>query len=238
MNAPTRKPAPATDFEFPTLELAANYRDALLSEFRPRLRGRVLEAGAGIGQFTALLLRQAGIERFVACEPDPRFVERLRGQFPRLELIAGTIDAVPPAWPFDTILSINVLEHIAEDERELSAYRARLAAQRGALCLFVPARPEIFGTIDRDFGHCRRYRRGELRAKLKAAGFQVERLSYFNLAGYFAWYWNFRLRRQHGFDLTAVRIFDRFVFPLQHALESRLLRPPIGQSLIAVAVAG
>jgi len=238
MNAATQKPVPTTDYEFPTLEFAANYRNALLAEFRPRLRGRVLEAGAGIGQFTALLLREAGIERFVASEPDPRFVERLRGQFPLLELIAGTIEAVPTAWPFDTILSINVLEHIAEDERELAAYRTRLAERRGALCLFVPARPEIFGTIDRDFGHCRRYRRGELRAKLKAAGFRIEHLSYFNLAGYFAWWWNFRLRRKHGFDPAAVRIFDRFIFPLQHALESRLLRPAIGQSLIAVAVAG
>lgn len=237
MNVPTRKPVQATDYEFPTLELAANYRDALLAEFRPRLRGRVLEAGAGIGQFTALLLREAGIERLAACEPDPRFVERLRGQFPRLELIAGTIAAVPTAWPFDTILSINVLEHIAEDERELAAYRARLAERCGALCLFVPAQPEIFGTIDRDFGHCRRYRRSELRAKLNTAGFRIERLSYFNLVGYFAWWWNFRLRSRHGFDPASVRLFDRFIFPLQHAFESRLLRPPIGQSLIAVAVA-
>lgn len=109
MNAATQKPVPTTDYEFPTLELAANYRNALLAEFRPRLRGRVLEAGAGIGQFTALLLREAGIERFVASEPDPRFVERLRGQFPLLELIAGTIDAVPtaltpPPYAFSTAL--------------------------------------------------------------------------------------------------------------------------------------
>ncbi len=238
MSAATREPAQATDYEFPALQPAANYRGALLGEFRPSLHGSVLEAGAGIGQLTALLLLEAAIERLVAVEPDPRFAKRLRDQFPRLELIQGTIAAVPAAWSFDAILSVNVLEHIAEDERELSAYRARLAERRGALCLFVPARPEIFGSIDRDFGHCRRYRRGELRAKLTAAGFRVERLSYFNLAGYFAWWWNFRVRRRHGFNPATVRIFDRFVFPPQHALELRLLRPPLGQSLIAVAVAG
>ncbi|MCU0235852.1 MAG: class I SAM-dependent methyltransferase [Acidobacteria bacterium] len=238
MSAPPSQPARAADFEFAALQSAVHYRAAVLAEFRSRLRGSVLEAGAGAGQFTALLLRQPGITGLVALEPDPRFAERLRGLFPRLELIQGTITSVPADRPFDAILSVNVLEHIPGDGQELAAYRARLAGRHGALCLFVPARPEIFGTIDRDFGHCRRYRRGELRAKLEGAGFRVERLSYFNLAGYFAWWWNFRLLRRHGLDPVAVRFFDRFVFPLQHALESRLLRPPLGQSLIAVAVAG
>lgn len=238
MSAPTPGPLQNEEFEFASLQAAVHYRAALLAEFRAHLRGCVLEVGAGVGQFTAILLRQAGIESLVAIEPDPRFAGHLREQFPQLELIQGTIAAVPVARSFDAILSVNVLEHIAEDERELAAYRARLAGRHGALCLFVPARPEIFGTIDRDFGHCRRYRRGELGAKLARAGFHVERLSYFNLAGYFAWWWNFRLWRKRGFDPAAVRFFDRCIFPWQHTLESRLLRPPLGQSLIAVAVAG
>lgn len=238
MSAPTQEPTRADNFEFASLQAAVHYRAALLGEFRPHLSGRVLEVGAGIGQFTAILLQEAAIERLVAVEPDPRFTRGLHDQFPGLELIAGTIDAVPAVGAFDTILSINVLEHIVQDERELVAYHTRLVERRGALCLFVPAGPEIFGTIDRDFGHCRRYRRGELRVKLETTGFHVERLSYFNLAGYFAWWWNFCIRRRHGFAPGAVRFFDRFVFPLQHAFESHVLRPPLGQSLIAVAVAG
>jgi SAM-dependent methyltransferase len=225
----------AQEFEFSALESAVRYRAALVAEFRSFLRGSVLEVGSGIGQVTDLLLHEAGIGRLVALEPDPRFAALLRAKFPDLELIQGTIADVPATRPFDVILSVNVLEHIIDDGHELAAYRARLAERRGALCLFVPARPEIFGTIDRDFGHCRRYRRGELRAKLEGAGFRVERLSYFNLAGYFAWWWNFRLHRRHAFAPAAVRFFDRRIFPLQHALESRLLRPPLGQSLIAVA---
>jgi SAM-dependent methyltransferase len=232
------RPSQAEEFEFSALEDAVQYRAALIAEFRACLRGSVLEVGSGIGQVSALLLHEAGIERLVAVEPNARFAERLRERFPRLELIAGTIDSLPAAWSFDAVLSVNVLEHIADDGRELAGYRARLHERRGALCLFVPARPEIFGTIDRDFGHCRRYRRGELQAKLEKAGFHVERLSYFNLAGYFAWWWNFRVRRRHAFAPAAVRFFDRRVFPLQHALESRLVRPPLGQSLIAVARAG
>ncbi len=227
----------AVDFEFSILESAVHYRAALVAEFRPHLRGRVLEVGAGVGQVTALLMREPGISRLAAVEPDTRFAAQLRERFPRLEVFAGTIDAVPASQSFDAILSVNVLEHIAKDEREIAVYHDRLAQRRGTLCLFVPARPEIFGAIDRDFGHCRRYRRGELRGKLEAAGFRVRGLAYFNLVGYFAWWWYFHVRSRHGFDPAALRFFDRFLFPLQHTLEARLLRPPIGQSLIAVAAA-
>jgi SAM-dependent methyltransferase len=237
MTAQTQEPDRAQDFEFTVLQAANHYRAALLTEFRPHLRGQVLEVGAGIGQITELLLQEPGIERLAAVEPDARFAAMLRRQFPGLDIIQGTIDDVPAAPTFDAILSVNVLEHIALDERELSVYHDRLAERRGTLCLFVPARPEIFGSIDRDFGHCRRYRRGELKRKLESVGFRVQHLSYFNLAGYFAWWWNYCLRQQHGFNAASVRLFDRFIFPLQHKIESRLLRPPIGQSLLALATA-
>jgi SAM-dependent methyltransferase len=229
---------PAGDFEFSALETAAHYRAALAREFHPYLRGRVLEVGAGVGQFTELLLAEPAIDHLQAIDPEARFAERLRRRFPGLAVVAGTIAALPAAEAFDAVVSVNVLEHIADDGRELAAYFQRLAPKHGTLCLFVPAGPEIFGSIDLDFGHCRRYRRRELRGKLESAGFRVQRLAYFNLLGYFAWWWNFRVRRRHAFSPAAVRLFDRFLFPLQHALESRLLRPPLGQSLIAVAVAG
>ncbi len=238
MSASPRERALLPDYEFQALAVAENYRTALLSEFRPFLQGRILEVGAGLGQLTRLLVREAGIQRLVAVEPDARFVARLRQCLPQPDVIQGTIEDVPADWSFDAIVSVNVLEHIAMDEKELAAYRARLDESHGMLCLFVPARPEIFGAIDRAFGHQRRYHRGELRAKLETAGFRVERLFYFNLVGYFAWWWNFRLRRRRRFHAGSVRVFDRFIFPLQHRIESRLLRPPIGQSLIAIAEAG
>jgi hypothetical protein len=101
----------------------------------------------------------------------------------------------------------------------------------------VPARPELFAPIDQDFGHHRRYTRPELRHKLEQAGFQLEKLHYFNSLGYLAWWFNFRVRRQRRFDPGMVRFYDRFVFPIIHTLESRLCRPPLGQSLLAVAAA-
>ena len=231
------EPAQAEGFEFTALQGAANYRAALFAEFEPFLLGHVLEIGAGIGQITQILLQKPGIKRLLSVEPNMRFASRLRSQFPQLELVQGTIDDVPAAWALDAILSINVLEHIEADERELSSYHQRLSMRQGTLCLFVPARPEIFGPIDRDFGHFRRYTRAELRTKLKVAGFDIQRLVYFNLLGYFAWWWNFCLLKKRSFAAPMVRIFDRSIFPLQHQFEAHVFRPPIGQSLLAVATA-
>jgi SAM-dependent methyltransferase len=229
--------ATTEDFEFAALQEAANYRAALLSEFRESLRGHVLEVGAGIGQFTEALLREPGIKRLTSVEPAEHFARKLRDRLPACEVIEGTIEQVPAAWPLDAILSINVLEHIEADERELGIYRQRLAANRGRLCLFVPARPEIFGLIDRDFGHFRRYTRPGLKLKLENAGFRIKRLVYFNLAGYFAWWWAFRILKKRHFEIGQVRFFDRHILPLEHSWESRILRPPIGQSLLVLAQA-
>jgi hypothetical protein len=99
----------------------------------------------------------------------------------------------------------------------------------------VPARPEIFAPIDRDFGHYRRYRKPELKAKLERTGFEIMRLDHFNPLGYLAWWLNFCLLKQRRFSVSAVRFFDRLVFPAARWLESCLGPPPIGQSLIAIA---
>jgi len=227
--------AQSFDFEFTALNEARNYRQALLRDFGEHLRGRVLEVGAGVGQITAELRRVPAITKLAAIEPDPEFCARLRATFPDHALIQGTIDDLKSDELWDVILSINVLEHIAEDERELAIYRKVLARQKGTLCLFVPARPEIYAPLDKDFGHFRRYTRPELRRKLEQAGFQILHLRYFNFIGYFTWWLNFRIMQKRRFGVKAVRCFDRMVFPLMHFFESRVCPPPTGQSLLVMA---
>jgi SAM-dependent methyltransferase len=226
---------PTGDFEFAALNEAKNYRRALLREFSSALQGQVLEVGAGIGQITGMLLQNPAIQKLASIEPDPKFCARLRADFPAHTLIQGTIDNLPGHAAWNAILSVNVLEHIKADERELAVYRQKLASEKGALCLFVPARPEIYAPIDRDFGHFRRYTKLELRQKLERAGFEILRLRYYNFAGYFGWWLNFCVLKKNGFDLSAIRFFDRFIFPPVHGLETKICPPPIGQSLLAVA---
>jgi SAM-dependent methyltransferase len=227
--------AQTADFEFAALNEAKNYRAALLREFRAHLCGQVLEVGAGIGQITAELLQNPAITRLVSIEPHAPFCDKFRANLPAQTLIQGTIDDLAKSENWNAILSINVLEHIETDERELAAYRRRLSRASGTLCLFVPARPEIYAPVDRDFGHFRRYTRPELRQKLERAGFQILRLRYYNFIGYFAWWLNFCVFKKRGFKSLSVRLFDRMIFPLVYGFESRICPPPIGQSLLVMA---
>lgn len=237
MSAPNAHAANAS-FEFGALEEARNYREALMREFGPYLKGSVVELGAGIGQISAMVRALPAVTDFHAIEPDAAFHDRLAGVVGSDRLVRGTLADLPAAVEPDAILSVNVFEHIEDDAGELARAAERLRARRGALCLFVPARPEIYAPIDRDFGHFRRYTRPGLRRALETAGFRIETLKYFNVVGYLAWWWTFRVRGCRDFQRGAVRLFDRVIFPPVYWLESRLTPPPIGQSLLAVARAG
>jgi SAM-dependent methyltransferase len=235
MHTPSEQPF---NFEFAALNEAKNYRAALIKEFSPVLKGRVLEIGAGIGQITALVSQTPGVSQVVGVEPEAQFIPGFRAALPKIPLVQGTADSIHPETHWDAIICVNVLEHIEADDRELQNYHRLLKAQRGHLCLFVPARQEIYAPIDKDFGHFRRYQRPELKRKLLAAGFEIVCLNYFNLAGYFAWWANFCVLRRRTFDIASVHFFDRVIFPLVFGWESNFVRPPIGQSLIAIAKAG
>lgn len=237
MNTATPPDAvPASNsFEFEALSEAKRYREYLIWEFAQQLKGDVIEVGTGIGQVTEILVQMKSITRLMAVEPDLEFCAQHREKFPGHTLIEGTIDQLEKGTAWDAVLSINVLEHIREDEAELAKYAELLRARRGALCLFVPARPEIYAPIDKDFGHFRRYTKPELATKLEAAGYKIERLDYYNLPGYFAWWFNFQLLKRRDFQRGKVRFYDRVVLPFVHFAESRIARPPFGQSLLAVA---
>jgi SAM-dependent methyltransferase len=234
LNASTQ----SEDFEFQALGEAQNYRAALISEFSDFLHGNVIEIGAGIGHMTGELLRLSKIDHLLSVEPEASFCKKHRELYPKAELIEGRITDVKENVHWDAILSVNVLEHIEADEQELSRYSKLLRQHGGTRCLFVPARPEIYAPIDRDFGHFRRYVKDELVCKLKNSGFSVISIDYFNMLGYFAWWVIFCVLKKRSFGIAKVRLYDRMMFPLVHLAERMICRPPTGQSLIVVARSG
>lgn len=219
------------DYEFSALEPASFYRAAIAREFTPITAGHVLEVGAGIGQMTGVLNQSPGITHYAAVEPDAAFHHEFRERHPTVPLHA----CLPQGSQWNAVLAINVLEHIADDRAALAEWAECLRPRGGRVGLFVPARPELFAPIDKAFGHHRRYTRPQLRAVLESAGFRIERLHYFNLIGYFAWAWMFRILGRQRFEPGGVRIFDRWIFPIGNAVERRGIRPPFGQSLVAIA---
>lgn len=225
------------NFEFEALKQAENYRKRLLIEFGPHLVGDVIEVGAGIGQITTMVKALPAVKSVLAIEPDPDFCAMFKSSVTDIPLIRGTVSALNSDSHWDGVVCINVLEHIEDDVDELKRYAKLLSQRNGRLCLFVPARPEIYAPIDKDFGHFRRYVKPELKQKLEDAGFNIIRLQYFNVTGYFAWWLNFCVLKKRQFEVGSVRMFDRVIFPVTSTVESWLPAPPFGQSLLAVAEA-
>jgi SAM-dependent methyltransferase len=208
---------------------ARNYNDWLFERARPHLGRRVLDAGAGIGTFAALAA-STGAE-VTALEPDPAFVARL-GELEGVHVVEAPAEAIPPGLgEFDSILCLNVLEHVRDDRAALRGFHDSLRPG-GVLLLLVPAHRWLYGGYDRAAGHERRYDARTLRALLRAAGFEVGRLRHVNPLGGLGWLVRVRLRRGDEWPSGSFRTFDRLVPALKHLDRVPL---PFGLSLWAVA---
>jgi SAM-dependent methyltransferase len=210
---------------------ARAYNEWLFSRAEPWLGERVLDAGAGVGTFTALAAARG--KSVVAAEPEPEFADYLVRRFAddeRVEVVRGTVEAVEHAH-FDSIICFNVLEHIGDDVEALRVFRERLAPG-GRLFLLVPAHERLYGGYDRSAGHVRRYSKRRLEDVLCRAGFDIETLRHVNPLGALGWFVRVRLRSSPQWPSGSFALFDRLV-PLLRPLDR--LRLPFGLSLWAVA---
>ena len=216
------------------MSFARNYHDWVLAELAPYLGRSVAEVGAGVGNFSALLLGQA-IERLVAYEPSenmyPVLAHALAGE-PRATAVNGFFGPEAAGRGFDSVLYINVLEHIEDDAAELERARAALA-DSGHLLIFVPALPWLYSDLDRQVGHFRRYVKRQLLELVANAGFTIVRARYFDLAGVLPWYVNFVLLR-NSIGGGSVSLYDRLVVPIMRRVEA-VIPPPLGKNLLLVA---
>jgi SAM-dependent methyltransferase len=222
--------------ELSALAEAKNYYRWVIGEFAPFLGKRVIEVGAGIGTFSRSLLQHTPLSELILVEPGENLFPLLQQRFagePRVTIVHGYFHDLETPGTADSVVLVNVLEHIAEDEALLDGAHEVLIPG-GTLLLLVPALSWIYGSLDEAFGHHRRYSRASLAAKLRAAGFQVLRLSYLNLPGIFGWFLTGRVLRRKTLKSQYVRLYDQWVIPWIARLEGRWA-PPFGQSLIAVA---
>jgi glycosyltransferase involved in cell wall biosynthesis len=203
----------------------------------PFIGARVLEVGCGHGSLTEHLLSRADV---VATDLDDVALSRVRsamGGYDHLEIhrwdLREPLPALGAGPPIDTIVCLNVLEHIAEEQEALENARRILEPQRGRLCLLVPAHPSLFSPLDVKLGHQRRYTKRSLAEALRQAGFSVESLSWFNMLGLPGWWLNGKVLRRDRlppFQLAVYDTLSRVALPAE-----RLIGPPLGLSLIAIA---
>jgi len=223
-----------------TLEImsaAPRFNAWMFDTIAPFIGRRVLEVGSGIGNMSRHII-DGGRERVVLTDMDAWYRSELASQFGdtagvRVDELMLPDPAAKTRFAedrLDTIVALNVVEHIEDDTGALGTMREMLVPG-GRIVILVPALEALYGEMDRELGHFRRYSRRTLGDLFTRAGFRVERIFWFNRAGVPGWWFNGRVRKVKRIPVDQLKTFDVMVPMLR--LE-RFLPLPFGQSLVAV----
>jgi ubiquinone/menaquinone biosynthesis C-methylase UbiE len=202
------------------------------------LGSRVLEVGCGIGNFTTKLLQRDAV---IAVDVESECIIRLKQRFPdQPNLHAIACDMLSPEFRelsrfhADSAVIVNVLEHVEDDVAALQAVSSVLMPA-SVIVLLVPAFQSLYGPIDKNLGHHRRYSPAAIQQLAERTGLHIQKLHYMNSIGFFGWWMNAHILKREAQSESQIRIFDRYLVPPMSAIE-RWVHPPFGQSLLAIFV--
>lgn len=218
-----------------SLEKARRFNLWMGQTLAPHVRDRVLEIGSGIGTLTSQFIPR---QRYVASDINPSYLSYLRAYaIGKPYLRVRYIDAGAPGdfsgcdGHFDTVLMINVLEHVPDEQVALrNVYSALMPGGRAVV--LVPQHPALYGTLDRALDHRERYTRQTLQSGLERAGFQVEHIFDFNRFSVPGWWLNGKVLRRRTFSRVQLKVLQ-ILLPVLRRVDPIL--PWGGLSLIAVA---
>jgi SAM-dependent methyltransferase len=213
---------------------ARNYRRHQYELVAPHVGRSMLEIGSGLGHFSEQF---TGLDYLVVSDNDPYCVDELRKRYagnPDVDVLSLSLPAkIDIRRPVDTVVLMNVLEHVAEDVTALRDL-AGVTKPGGRIVIWVPGYMQLYGDFDRKVGHVTRYTPKTLGATIAAAGLSIEVLKPVNFLGGIAWWLAVR-RGGAGYPHPRlVKLYDRIVVPATRFIE-RLVRPPFGQTVFAVA---
>ena len=216
------------------LARAGRFNGWMADVIRPFLGSRLLEIGSGTGNLTRRLVPR---DVYVASDVNPLYVKTLENLTSDRPYLAARFTDVTDlasypqlAGGFDSVVCLNVIEHIDDDVGALRNIRAVLA-QGGRAIVLVPSGPWNFGSLDEVLGHKRRYTEATLRRAAEEAGFEVRQVLRFNRVSSLPWFLNGRVMRKKSFGLLQIRIVD-WITPISRVADRYLPFPPL--SLIAV----
>jgi SAM-dependent methyltransferase len=244
-----REQSPSTGSEFGALdeltELSGSGRFTawIVDELDGTLGRRVLDVGAGFGSIAAEIAARWPARSVTAIEPATNVfptLEKRAASLVNLEAVqitSGDLAERRPAPTFDSVVYVNVLEHIEDDVHELRTAR-RLLERDGRLGLFVPAMPSLYGSLDYKSGHYRRYTADQLRSVLQRAGYVDIDVRYLDVLGILPYWLMYRVLNVSRLDRVSSTGYDRVIVPLSRAAQFVLRRPPRGKNLVATARRG
>jgi len=198
---------------------------------------RVLDFGCGNGNLTPMFLDK---EIVVGLDYYKEYVKMYGDRFKKNKNVSAVLgDATDKKTAdelkknkFDTIITMNTLEHIKDDQLAFdNAYR--ILEKGGKFIIIVPAMGFLYSILDYEGGHFIRYTTGEIRDRVKKAGFKVKKLHYFNFPGAVGWYLIHVLMKKRIYSKGTFGLYNSLV-PIFKAVES-VIRPPVGLSVFCVA---
>jgi glycosyltransferase involved in cell wall biosynthesis len=195
---------------------APNFNRWMADTIRPHLGKYVLEIGAGIGNLTRFLAARK--KRYAATDLDGEHLERLRVRLsgrPNLETARLDASRAEDYAPFrgqvDTVICLNVLEHIEDDRGALLAIHETLQ-DGGRAIILVPEGQGLFSSLDEELGHRRRYSEDDLRLRMTEAGFVTETVLRFNRVSRPGWWLNGKVLKRRTIGRFQLKTFDRMVW--------------------------
>ncbi len=216
------------------LNRAPRFTAWMADTIRPYVRQRVLEIGAGTGNLTAQLIPRI---LYWATDINPlylMYLENVGRNRPYMRVgftDAEKGDSYPPNQKFDTVICLNVVEHLVDDRGALGNIRAALE-DGGRAIILVPCGPGLYGTLDEVLGHQRRYTRKSLAELISNAELTLESMLEFNRVGVIVWWLNGKILRRRTFGLGQIVALNLFT-PVFRLIDNLL--PWAALSLIAVA---
>jgi len=209
----------------------------VFEQIKPYLGKDVLEVGSGIGNISQFLVHPK--KKLILTDIKEEYLSFLRKRFAANQNvtvfacdIARRSSCKKLLVKNDTVICINVLEHIKNDNQALKNIY-KMLKKNGRLVLVVPALKILYGSLDKKLGHFRRYQKKELVKKLKRQNFKIEKVCYHNFVSSFGWFINSRLLNKEIMSVFQVKLVDKFI-PYFAKIEKEV-KIPFGLSLIVIA---
>lgn len=227
-------PASADELDSHMGGLGDRYRRYQFDLIAPYVGRSMLEIGSGLGTFSESF---DGLDFLVVSDNDSYCLSQLAARYAGRDDV-DVLDLTLPGEvkirrKVDTIVMMNVLEHIADDSQALRDLAACLEPE-GNLIIWVPGYQRLYGEFDRKFGHYRRYSPATLRAAVESAGLTPTECKPVNFLGGIAWWLAVKRLGVGHASGPLVSVYDAIVVPTTRFLE-RVFHPPFGQSVLSVA---
>jgi 2-polyprenyl-3-methyl-5-hydroxy-6-metoxy-1,4-benzoquinol methylase len=215
-----------------------NYNHWIYDNIQYFIGCNILEVGAGIGNITDFIIFRKNltvidIDQYYVNYLNAKYSFRDKSNFSALNADIQDIQSSPLAEKtFDTIICLNILEHLKND-RAAVENMSSLLQPGGKLIILVPALKKLYGSMDISFEHYRRYDKRELKLLIQGHNLEILNFYYMNFLGLLGWFFNGRILNKKNLPENQTKLFDKLVPFL--GLAEKLIKPPVGQSLILIA---